>query len=139
MSVGATAIPATVDFEELLSPGRTLTTEEWYRALPTDVKSWWFSVASVERGFLTEGVDGAPSPTATSNAGNTLNTKGSNGETRIATTTATVGKASQTGQKQGTTETAKPNRAKETVGDVKAAQFAAIGVAGAIGVVALLL
>jgi hypothetical protein len=134
-SVGNTAFPATLNWDEVLAPGKTLTTEEWYKALPTDIKSWWFSVASEERRLITDTADG---PAATS-AGS-ASAPSSSGSTSAVTRTSTSG-SSKTNASTSASQTAasKTNAAIERVGDVRFAQGLAVGVAGAIGAVALLL
>jgi hypothetical protein len=135
-SVAQTALPRTLDMNDLLKPGKTVSTESWFGALPTDVKTWLASVASEEKKLMSS-TDG-PLPPAPSTGKASGTAQASAVPTGVASGFQTGNKAatsaaSATGASAASTTAAKKNGAGvDQSGLVRFATSSALFVAAAI-------
>jgi hypothetical protein len=135
-------LESVLDFNQFVQPGKTMTTESWYKAMPTEFHSWISSVVSEEIRLITDSNDLPASSTSKADKQAASSTTGG-GSIAAKTGTSTMGAGTSSGGTAtsttgaGTssvgaaTTTAKANAADlEQLGLFKSAHVVAVGVAG---------
>jgi uncharacterized membrane protein YgcG len=122
-SVLETAVPETMEFDKIALGDRQLTTESWFQAMPTDVKSYIYSIASEELRLLTDSNDvgptgSVPKPSTSTSLSSSSDSSSSSGSSSSSKATGSSSSSSGSSTNVTTTSTARRagNKTAEATG-----------------------